>query len=61
VPDADLGDVLMHNVMWRMSDTPGSIRFTGRDLGADTAEILQGELGMTPEELADLAERKVIG
>jgi crotonobetainyl-CoA:carnitine CoA-transferase CaiB-like acyl-CoA transferase len=61
VPDADLGDVLMHNVMWRMSETPGSIRFTGRDLGADTTEILHGELGIGEAELQQLVERRIVG
>ena len=36
VEDPDLGPLLQHNVMWRMSETPGAIRFTGRALGADT-------------------------
>ena len=45
VEDDDLGPVLMQNVMWRMSETPGAIRFTGRALGADTDEILVDELG----------------
>jgi crotonobetainyl-CoA:carnitine CoA-transferase CaiB-like acyl-CoA transferase len=61
VPDQDLGEVLMHNVMWRMSDTPGAIRFTGRGLGADTTAILRDELGVPQQELADLADRHVIG
>ncbi|WP_292875808.1 CoA transferase [Microbacterium sp.] len=39
VEDPDLGPIAMHNVMWRMSGTPGSIRFTGRALGADTDRI----------------------
>ncbi|MGC4897431.1 CaiB/BaiF CoA transferase family protein [Micromonospora sp. DT31] len=60
VTDADLGPVRMHNVMWRMSDTPGRIRFTGRSLGADTDELLVDELGCTPEFLATLRARKVV-
>ena len=40
VDDDDLGPVLQHNVMWRMSATPGRIRFTGRALGADTDDVL---------------------
>ena len=44
VDDDDLGPVLQHNVMWRMSETPGRIRFTGRALGADTDAVL-AELG----------------
>ncbi|MEU8314771.1 MULTISPECIES: CoA transferase [unclassified Micromonospora] len=60
VQDDDLGPMRMHNVMWRMSDTPGAIRFTGRALGADTDELLGTELGCTPEFLAELRARKVV-
>jgi crotonobetainyl-CoA:carnitine CoA-transferase CaiB-like acyl-CoA transferase len=60
VPDEDLGALLMHNVMWRMSGTPGRIRFTGRPLGADTDEVLCGELGLLPDEVQDLRDRKIV-
>ena len=60
VDDVDLGPVLMHNVMWRMSSTPGRIRFTGRKLGADTGDILVEELGYEPSQLAELRERKIV-
>lgn len=40
VDDPDLGKLLQHNVMWRLSETPGAIRHTGRALGQDTVEIL---------------------
>lgn len=60
VEDEDFGPLLMHNVMWRMSGTPGAIRFTGRAHGADTEHVLTGELGVGPEELAALRERKVV-
>jgi crotonobetainyl-CoA:carnitine CoA-transferase CaiB-like acyl-CoA transferase len=59
VPDEDFGTVLMHNVMWRMSASPGRIRFTGRPLGADTDEVL-GEVGCTAEDLAALREKGVV-
>jgi crotonobetainyl-CoA:carnitine CoA-transferase CaiB-like acyl-CoA transferase len=59
VPDDDLGEVLMHNVMWRMSETPGAIRFPGRALGADTDEVL-ADLGYDAGTLADLRARQVI-
>lgn len=59
VPDAALGDVLMHNVMWRMSATPGRIRHTGRDLGADTRDILTSA-GYTGADIDDLRTRGVI-
>ena len=55
VDDADLGPVRMQNVMWRMGESPGSIRHTGRAHGADTDEIL-AESGYSAEEIARLRE-----
>jgi crotonobetainyl-CoA:carnitine CoA-transferase CaiB-like acyl-CoA transferase len=60
VEDADLGRVLMHNVMWRMSLTPGQIRFTGRPLGADTEAVLTGDLGYDAERVAELRARGIV-
>lgn len=60
IDDGDLGPVLMHNVMWRMSDSPGSIRFSGRGLGHDTDAVLLNELGYDEEALAILREEQVI-
>lgn len=59
VDDPDLGPLLMHNVLWRMSATPGRIRHTGRGLGADTDEVLH-TLGYGPGELAALRKAGVI-
>ncbi len=59
VDDEDLGPLLMHNVMWRMSKTPGAIRHTGRALGADTDAVL-GELGYPPGEVARLRQEGVV-
>lgn len=59
VPHDGLGEVLQHNVMWRMPRTPGSIRFSGRPLGADTDAILT-DLGLTADQVADLRSRKVV-
>ncbi|MDH6238102.1 CoA transferase [Cryobacterium sp. CG_9.6] len=55
VPDKDFGTVLQHNVMWRMSETPGSIRFTGRGLGEDSDSIL-AEIGYDAGEITTLRE-----
>ena len=60
VPDADLGRLLMSNVLWRMSATPGEIRHTGRPLGADTDAVLTGELGYDRAEVGRLREAGVI-
>ncbi|MCR8941394.1 MULTISPECIES: CaiB/BaiF CoA transferase family protein [Streptomyces] len=59
VEDEDFGPLLMHNVMWRMSRTPGRIRHTGRALGADTDEVL-GELGLDPDKVAELRRRDAV-
>lgn len=59
VPDDDFGQVLQHDVMWRMSDTPGEIRFTGRDLGQDTDDILDA-LGVDAEARAALRNNGTI-
>ena len=57
VQDPDLGPVKMQNLLFRMSQTPGSIRFTGRPLGADTDAVLREELGL---DVADLRERGIV-
>ncbi|WP_141308950.1 CaiB/BaiF CoA transferase family protein [Streptomyces spinoverrucosus] len=53
VDDPDLGPLRMQNILFRLSATPGSIRWAGRPHGADTDEVLT-ELGLTPAELAAL-------
>lgn len=60
VNDPELGPMLMHNVMWRMSQTPGTIRFTGRPLGADTEQILTEELGYSATDVAALRNEGVV-
>ncbi|MFE4368326.1 CaiB/BaiF CoA transferase family protein [Streptomyces sp. NPDC056835] len=53
LPDPDFGTVKMQNVLFRLSETPGSIKWTGRPHGADTDEILAG-LGLTDTEITTL-------
>ncbi|KUM82285.1 acyl-CoA transferase [Streptomyces curacoi] len=55
VDDPELGPLRMQNVLFRLSATPGTIRWAGRPHGADTEEILD-ELGLTPAERAALRE-----
>jgi crotonobetainyl-CoA:carnitine CoA-transferase CaiB-like acyl-CoA transferase len=59
VPDDDLGRVLMSNVIARLSETPGEIRWAGRAHGADTAEVL-AELGIEQDELAELRKQGAV-
>ncbi|MGA5408977.1 CaiB/BaiF CoA transferase family protein [Streptomyces lavendulocolor] len=53
VADPDLGPVRMQNVLFRLSETPGSIRWTGRPHGVDTDAVLT-DLGLTESEIARL-------
>ena len=48
-PDADAGSVLMHNIIPRLSDTPGKIRTPAARLGEHTKEILT-RLGVSNEQ-----------
>ena len=60
VHDDDLGDMRMTNVLFRMSETPGSVRFTGASsIGQDTASVL-AEAGVEADELDALRNRGVI-
>lgn len=60
VADPDFGEILMQNLITRLSATPGRIRFTGRPAGADTDEILTGDLALGEAEVADLRARGVV-
>jgi crotonobetainyl-CoA:carnitine CoA-transferase CaiB-like acyl-CoA transferase len=52
--------VRMHNVIPRLSQTPGEIRWPGGELGEHNEEIYCGELQMSPGSLAALRSRSVI-
>ncbi|MFG2781770.1 CaiB/BaiF CoA transferase family protein [Streptomyces prunicolor] len=55
VDDPELGPLRMQNVLFRLSATPGAIRWTGRPHGADTDTVLS-ELGLTDTELTTLRQ-----
>ncbi|MGW1588956.1 CaiB/BaiF CoA transferase family protein [Streptomyces sp. NPDC002386] len=55
VDDPELGPLRMQNVLFRLSGTPGAIRWAGRPHGADTDAVLT-ELGLGPQELRALRE-----
>ncbi|ADD41323.1 CaiB/BaiF CoA transferase family protein [Stackebrandtia nassauensis] len=60
VPDEELGSVAMQNVMFRMSDTPGEVRWAGPRLGEHTDEVL-AEAGLDAEQIAALRDKGVVG
>jgi crotonobetainyl-CoA:carnitine CoA-transferase CaiB-like acyl-CoA transferase len=60
VPHPALGHTTQIGVVPKLSRTPGSIRHTGHDIGADTYEVLS-RLGMTRQEIDDLVAKRVAG
>ncbi|MFC9791023.1 CaiB/BaiF CoA transferase family protein [Streptomyces sp. NPDC127584] len=59
VQDPELGPIRMQNVLFRLSETPGAIRWPGRPHGADTADVLS-ELGLSPAEIDGLREQGAV-
>ncbi len=60
VEDDDLGPMKMQNVIMRMLNTPGKIKFTGRGVGHDNDKVYRELLGLTRERLAELKAMEVI-
>jgi crotonobetainyl-CoA:carnitine CoA-transferase CaiB-like acyl-CoA transferase len=60
VPDPQLGQITMHNIIPRLSETPGKLRTPAPEIGEHTAEIL-GQLGVAPEELETLVKEGTVG
>jgi len=58
--DPALGPVAMANVVPRLSRTPGRICWTGHEIGQDTVEILQAQLGFDRAEIERLVTDGVI-
>ncbi|MBT8002211.1 MAG: CoA transferase, partial [Rhodospirillales bacterium] len=59
VPDEDLGSIPMHNIIPRLSDSPGHLRRPAPTLGQHTEEIL-GDLGLSADDLIRLSKDGVI-
>jgi crotonobetainyl-CoA:carnitine CoA-transferase CaiB-like acyl-CoA transferase len=60
VPDAQTGKITMHNIIPRLSETPGRLRTPAPSLGEHTAEIL-GQLGIADATLDALAQEGLVG
>jgi crotonobetainyl-CoA:carnitine CoA-transferase CaiB-like acyl-CoA transferase len=59
IDDPDLGPLLMQNVLFRLSETPGRVRWGGRAHGADTDEVLR-EAGLSADHVAQLRKSGVL-
>ena len=58
-PDDEAGSVLMHNVIPRLSGTPGKLRHPAPMLGQHTREVLEA-IGYSAERIAGLAADGVV-
>ncbi|GAA4131297.1 CaiB/BaiF CoA transferase family protein [Aminobacter aganoensis] len=56
VPDPTFGSVTMQGVFPKLSATPGRVRWTGPELGADTDDILSRRLGYDADQIARLRQ-----
>ncbi len=59
VDDEDLGPLKMQNLIFRLGDTPGAIRWPGRRLGQDN-EAVYASLGVDGPRLAELRAKGVV-
>jgi len=59
LPDDEMGAVPMHDVVPRLSGTPGRLRRPAPKLGEHTSEVLE-RAGYTASAIAGLRERKVV-
>lgn len=60
VEDPEIGPFPMQNVVPRLTETPGEVRWTGPALGQHNEEVYGGLLGLGAEELAGLRERGLV-
>ena len=59
VDDADVGTLRLPSLLARLSETPGEIRWSGREHGADTADVLD-EIGVDAKRLERLRAEGVV-
>jgi crotonobetainyl-CoA:carnitine CoA-transferase CaiB-like acyl-CoA transferase len=59
VDDPELGPIKMQNVLFRLSETPGEVKWSGPRLGEHNEEVY-GELGIEEKRLEELAEKGVV-
>lgn len=60
LPHPEFGEIAMQNVVPKLSETPGDIHWIGPDLGQHNADVYEGLLGMSSEDLAELQAEGVI-
>ena len=58
--ESRIGDLAVPEVVPRLSDTPGEIRWLGEGLGAQNTEVFGGLLGLDSDDLGALREQGII-
>ena len=58
--DARVGELAIPNLVPRLSDTPGEVKWLGPSLGAHNTEVYKDLLGMSAEEMKQLEANGVI-
>ena len=60
VEDPDIGPFPMQDVVPRLTETPGRVRWTGPKLGQHNDEVFKEALGLREEDLGGLRERGIV-
>lgn len=55
-----LGEFPMQNVVPKLSDTPGEVRWVGPELGEHTDEVLAEVLGLDGDAIAELRSAEIV-
>ncbi|WP_181779286.1 CaiB/BaiF CoA transferase family protein [Pseudonocardia pini] len=60
IEDARIGTLTMPGVVPRFSETPGEVRWAGRELGEDTDAVLRALCGLSDARIGELREAGVL-
>jgi crotonobetainyl-CoA:carnitine CoA-transferase CaiB-like acyl-CoA transferase len=59
VEDPELGPIKMQNTLFRLSETPGDVKWSGPTIGEHNEEVY-GDLGIGKQELAELSGKGIL-
>jgi crotonobetainyl-CoA:carnitine CoA-transferase CaiB-like acyl-CoA transferase len=60
LPHPRIGDITLPGVVPKLSRSPGGVYRPGGALGQDTRDVLTRDLGMTPAEISELEDKRVV-
>ena len=60
LPDPDLESITVTGVVPKLGTTPGKVRWLGRDVGADTRQILQEVAEFDDQEIEQFLKEKIV-